>query len=106
MRLTSARKTAACFGRTYFPSFRHVIPPRVSCRRPSIGYAPIRRKGTLQTVQRLFFTTKEVGAGTGLGLSLVHAIISDLGRAVGRSPNELSAGKGVERSVRGASLSR
>jgi hypothetical protein len=28
MRLTSARKTAACFGRTCFPSFRNVIPPR------------------------------------------------------------------------------
>jgi len=29
-----------------------------------------------------FFTTKEVGAGTGLGLSLVHSIVSDLGGAV------------------------
>jgi PAS domain S-box-containing protein len=29
-----------------------------------------------------FFTTKEVGSGTGLGLSLVHGIISELGGAV------------------------
>ncbi|MFN6997484.1 MAG: PAS domain-containing protein, partial [Aquincola tertiaricarbonis] len=29
-----------------------------------------------------FFTTKEVGTGTGLGLSLVHGIVTDLGGAV------------------------
>ncbi len=29
-----------------------------------------------------FFTTKEVGAGTGLGLSLVHGIVIDLGGAI------------------------
>ena len=29
-----------------------------------------------------FFTTKEVGAGTGLGLSLVHGIVTDLGGAI------------------------
>jgi signal transduction histidine kinase/ActR/RegA family two-component response regulator len=29
-----------------------------------------------------FFTTKEVGAGTGLGLSLVHGIVSDLGGGI------------------------
>ena len=29
-----------------------------------------------------FFTTKEVGVGTGLGLSLVHGIVSDLGSGI------------------------
>ena len=29
-----------------------------------------------------FFTTKEVGVGTGLGLSLVHGIVSDVGGAI------------------------
>jgi PAS domain S-box-containing protein len=29
-----------------------------------------------------FFTTKDVGAGTGLGLSLVHGIVTDLGGAI------------------------
>jgi signal transduction histidine kinase len=38
--------------------------------------------GVLERIFEPYFTTKEVGAGTGLGLSLVHSIVSDLGGAV------------------------
>jgi len=39
-----------------------------------------------------FFTTKEVGVGTGLGLSLVHGIVSNLGGAIDVAT---AAGKGT-----------
>src|SRR5207237_8736345 len=38
--------------------------------------------GILEKVFDAFFTTKEVGVGTGLGLSLVHGIVTGLGGAI------------------------
>ena len=43
-----------------------------------VGIAP----AVLERIFEPFFTTKQVGVGAGLGLSLVHSIVSDLGGAV------------------------
>jgi PAS domain S-box-containing protein len=54
-----------------------------------VGIAP----AVLERMFDPFFTTKGVGQGTGLGLSLVHGIVSDLGGAIDVTTE---AGKGTK----------
>jgi len=50
-----------------------------------------------------FFTTKGIGEGTGLGLSLVHGIVTDLGGAI---DVKTTAGKGTSFEILAADLGR
>lgn len=53
----------------------HIV---LDVRDSGVGIAP----ELMERIFDPFFTTKEVGAGTGLGLSLVHGVVLDMGGAI------------------------
>jgi CheY-like chemotaxis protein len=65
---------------------------RLSVADSGSGIAP----HVLERIFDPFFTTKEIGVGTGLGLSLVHGIVTDLGGGIAIDSRE---GQGAEFTV-------